>query len=565
MAKEMSLDQLSRSNVVKNENNATPVAAAPAPQQVQSAPAVGAGNGMKPMSMADLGKDLEAAHPEVAAAKAEREEGVTPEMVADAFGSLDQTIEQKKRNADAMVEAVANAVEEQQFEEAAAEVNTESTVHNGDGSKSLDDIENEIDEDLKEETGDGDEQPKQQEEQATMSVPTMPVIQPQTNQNVTPIRPVVERKTSEATDLNELDDLLGDIEKESDEYEVVDTEEETPEELREKFKAGMGSIVSTKNPINFAEYKISQKPVSAMRILESTPQSSKKRADWPLLYSKRNITFEECDGPVLDALRKTIRNSNGVNGVIASLKFIYNSIVDANKPPFEAWTKMIRTEDIESLYFGQYLSCYADSNLIARVHEDDKCKKTSLIDTDVYKMVKYADDETKAEMERIRHMDSTTPTDQIQSIPMQISDDYVITYKPATLYSTFIQYATLRPEIMEKHSDILNSMAYVDGFFKINRETKELIPMAVKEYPNNINKTVLSKLKVYVKILKTLTTDQYNIYNGKLQNIIEDPKVTYVYPEAVCSECGGTIPEEPVDSMLNLLFTRAQLAQIKSL
>ena len=32
-----------------------------------------------------------------------------------------------------------------------------------------------------------------------------------------------------------------------------------------------------------------------------------------------------------------------------------------------------------------------------------------------------------------------------------------------------------------------------------------------------------------------------------------------------CPECGTTIEEENIESVLNLLFTRAQLVQIKSL
>ena len=71
--------------------------------------------------------------------------------------------------------------------------------------------------------------------------------------------------------------------------------------------------------------------------------------------------------------------------------------------------------------------------------------------------------------------------------------------------------------------------------------------------------------KTYTEILKTLTNDQYNILTAKLNNIVQTSKVTYIYPEATCPECGATIEEEQIDSMLNLLFTRAQLVQIKSL
>jgi hypothetical protein len=108
-------------------------------------------------------------------------------------------------------------------------------------------------------------------------------------------------------------------------------------------------------------------------------------------------------------------------------------------------------------------------------------------------------------------------------------------------------------------------MAYIDGFYKIDYTNKKLIPIAIKEYPNNINKTVMSKLKTYIDILKTLSNDQYNIMVAKLDNVIGEAKISYIYPETACPECGNTISEEPVDSMLSLLFTRAQLVQVKSL
>ena len=74
----------------------------------------------------------------------------------------------------------------------------------------------------------------------------------------------------------------------------------------------------------------------------------------------------------------------------------------------------------------------------------------------------------------------------------------------------------------------------------------------------------VEKLKAYAKILKTLGNDQYSIATTKLINISEESKISYILPETTCPECGATISEEPV-SMLEQLFTRAQLAGIKSL
>ena len=382
--------------------------------------------------------------------------------------------------------------------------------------------------------------------------------------------PVIEDDEDRDLDnlINELDDSMN----------VVDDEEESTEEIRERFKKTFNAVKITSNPINFNEFKIRKSAIESSAVLSSiTNHKSVKTSDWALFHSKKSITFSECSGPELERLRKTISNSNAMNGVIASLRFVYDHIVDNNKPKFEIWTKLIRTEDIESLYFGIYKACYSNTNIIARVCPTNteelkkkNCGKTSLIDTPIMDMVKYGgenddSEKIKAEFDKIFQSDTTTETEEFESTLMQVSDDIVISYCPATLYSTFIQFSTLKPEITQKYSDVLDSMAYIDGFFQIDHATKELIPIQLQTWPKNFNKTVLHKLKFYTELLKSLTSDQYNVLIAKLGNLIQAPKISYVYPEATCPECGTKIPEEAVDSILNLLFSRAQLAQIKSL
>ena len=73
----------------------------------------------------------------------------------------------------------------------------------------------------------------------------------------------------------------------------------------------------------------------------------------------------------------------------------------------------------------------------------------------------------------------------------------------------------------------------------------------------------MSKLKVYIEICKLITSDQYDTMVTKITtNADKESKITYVLPEAVCPECGATIPEEPAGNMLELLFTHRQLTAI---
>lgn len=379
-----------------------------------------------------------------------------------------------------------------------------------------------------------------------------------------------EEKTDLESDINDIDKLLKELEGEDKDINVNDADESDEEQL-ERFKESLNTIQVTKDPIDITKFKIRQKPISCNTVLESINHSTtKKYADWVLYGTGRSFRISECSGTELEALRKTIDNSNGINGVIASLKLVYNHIVDDNKPNFETWTKLIKTEDMDSLYAGLYKACYNDMNLIGRTCNSKTsggCEKTSLVETDFMSMVKFEDDNVKERFDKLFIKDTTTDTidTKQESEIIIVSDDIAISYTLPTLYTTFIQYATLPREITNKYQDLLNSLAYITGFFKIDKENQELIPISVKTYPNNINKTVLEKLKIYSQILSTLTNDQYNILTAKLNNLIPTPKVTYVYPEAECPECGVKMQEEEIESMLTLLFTRAQLARIKSL
>lgn len=406
-----------------------------------------------------------------------------------------------------------------------------------------------------------------------------PEMQEITTDNSLNTNDILEDKTDVEVNYNEeyhigdnnLDELLKDLEDDEDIHTLTedDEDDETTEEIRARFKESLQNVKIVQNPIDISAYKIRRKPMTSSALLYGLSENNKplKTADWPLFYTGKNVTFKECFGPELDALKKTISARNGLNGAIACLKFIYNNIIDVNKPEFEAWCKMIRTEDLESLYFGQYYACYMDSNVVARACvSDNGCKKTSLVETNIMDMVKFADDETKERFNRIRSKDTTTENIQTESTLIQISDNYVISYTTPTLYSTFIQYASLSQKIIDKYNETLNTMAYVDGIFMIDRENADLIPIEIKEYPNNINKTVKEKLTIYTKILSTLTNDQYNVLTTKLNTIVEDSKITYVYPKTECPECGADMPETPIASVLNeLLFTRAQLIQVMSL
>ena len=553
MSKEITLEELAKSS------NTKPVTRVEETKKVESNVIQSSMKTAKPITMTELGKNLKDQHPEAQKKVVEEDAPI----VKNAFAAMDATLAEKKRFYE---EEVAPIIMEN-----AREIAMEKEIEEIDSN---DKDENDFDLPDLDEFDTKEDSNTDSKDDGVYVAPT--TINTNTNLDESDKEivenKVVEESTKEKTtsDAGTLDDMMKDLGLDNEDADVIDIEEETSEETRERFKASLSSIKITRNPIDLTKFQIAKEPISSAMVLNTIGASNKKRCDHPLLHSKRNMTFEECSGPELDALRKTIDNSNGINGVIASLRFVYNHNIDANKNTFEAWCKSIRTEDIESLYYGMYKACYGDTNLIARTDNADKktktgCGKMSLIDTPIKNMIKFKDDEAEELYKELINQDSTNPGNKITSQTMIVSDDIVISYTDPTLYSTFIQYASLKPEIVDKYSEHLNTMAYIDGFFRIDYENNKLIPIAIKEYPNNINKTVMSKLKTYIDILKTLSNDQYNIMTAKLDNVIGQPKISYIYPEVACPECGNTIAEEPVESMLSLLFTRAQLVQVKSL
>lgn len=603
MAKELTLEELAKSSnnskAVKAKTVHKDEPTAPVSEEDQGAVFIEsnekainkpkAGKLGSSMSVDDFAATLKEDH----ADEIKEENEITPPIVKNAFEDMYNTIQERKDNFNnKYIPALKAAVEERALAREAGEPLEDDDedddqphaenpnvvqFNNGD----IDDIDDLDDE---------DEAPKKnKKERAVEAVPeidedfnyaddsnvmtenneTVAVEDEPKPQRVTPKVEKPVRSEDEADDdtSSDLDNLLSELDSEDDD-EIVDeeTDGETNEEMRERFKDTLKSIKVIKDPIDLSKFTIRKEPVSSTSILSSIENQNKlAQVDWALYYTKRSVTFQECKGPELDALRRTIDGSNPVNSVIATLRFVYNHIVDTNKPEFEKWCKIIRTEDIESLYFGMYRACYADSNLVPRACTSKGCEKTSIVDTPIDQMVKFSDDKVKEEFNSIFKQDTTTPTKKFKSTLLQISDRFVVSYSEPTLYSTFIQYSTLKPEITQKYSDYLNTMAYINGFYAIDSDGSSLIPISIKEYPHNINKTVLSRLKTYVNILKTLSNDQYNVMITKLSNIIEEPKVTYVYPKTTCPECGAEIAEESIDSVIQLLFTRAQLVQIKGL
>lgn len=509
----------------------------------------------KEVSVSDISKTL----------PKKEEEKVNAPLVSNAFNAMINTVEAKKRKYDEEIKPQIEAAREEAEIEAELEGDTENP----------DDIRDELDLDNdNEDINSADESIVMGPTTTDFKVENEPEPKP-VDKKVTPTPEY--NKDSIQTEVDDIDSLIDDLNDDMEDDEIStdsDIDDESVEELRARLKNNIGdTIKASNNTDDLSTYTISKKPIASLTLLDNMIIDSKKykTADWVLHKTGISITMKEGFGPELDNLRKSMQNSNDLNGTIRVLRFMYDHIVDPNKPKFEVWSKCIAFEDLEDLYAAFYKACFGDTNLIA-VNCDTEdtvnnkpntgCGKVSIINFNFNDMVKYESEEDKEAAREIYNHDTTTYKEFKKVTLIKASDNIAVAYTEPTLFNTLVQFAGISSKITDKYSDLLETMAYIDGFYFIDSNDNTLVPITYKVYPNNFNKTIVSKLKVYSKVLKSLNSDQYMLLTSKLNSLVQESKVKYVIPEWTCPECGAVVPERPIPSMLGMVFDRRQLAPI---
>lgn len=500
---------------------------------------------------------------------APKEELKNPPVVDIGFGSLAATVQDIKRGSEVVAERNREAAEEKAYEEFEKEL-TGGAIEETSAKK--DDLE--IGEEEYETVSykDVEQQTEVSDYSLNASVADTNTSTEQVKTTVE-VKPTVEDKKDEEEPteikIDDFDDLLHELE--DDDYVSTDSddddfenEEEDADEVRKRMVDAVDKEIRAKlfvNKFDPTKLKISKKPTSISFALNYNT-TTKSTADFPLYYTQHCSKFKECTGTELQTLQTKIDAGNEMTSVIEAVKFNYDHIVDPNKPAtFEAWAKMVRTEDVESMYFGVYKATYYSSNLmpVTCTH----CNTSNLVKVPVNDMVKPANDDVKAEMDKLFQQDTTFPYPEVKSELIQVSDRLFAAIKPPSIYDAFVQFSSISPENQRKFQLILNLISCIDTFYFLNNEG-ELSPIEIRTDPTNIKKTVTRKVKDYGSLIKTLTADQYATFITKINSLMQDPKISFIIPEVECPKCHKKIPSQPIDSMLRILFTRAQLAQIKN-
>ena len=496
-----------------------------------------------------------------------KEELKNPPVVDIGFGSLAATVEDIKRGSEVVAERNREAAEEQAYEEFEKEL-TGGAIEETSAKK--DDLE--IEEEYETVSyKDVEQQTEVSDYSLNASVADTNTSTEQVKTTVE-VKPTVEDKKDEEEPteikIDDFDDLLHELE--DDDYVSTDSdddfenEEEDADEVRKRMVDAVDKEIRAKlfvNKFDPTKLKISKKPTSISFALNYNT-TTKSTADFPLYYTQHCSKFKECTGTELQTLQTKIDAGNEMTSVIEAVKFNYDHIVDPNKPAtFEAWAKMVRTEDVESMYFGVYKATYYSSNLmpVTCTH----CNTSNLVKVPVNDMVKPANDDVKAEMDKLFQQDTTFPYPEVKSELIQVSDRLFAAIKPPSIYDAFVQFSSISPDNQRKFQLILNLISCIDTFYFLTDEG-ELSPIIIKTDPTNIRKTVTRKVKDYGSLIKGLTADQYATFITKINSLMQDPKISFIIPEVECPKCHKKIPSQPIDSMLRILFTRAQLAQIKN-
>lgn len=374
--------------------------------------------------------------------------------------------------------------------------------------------------------------------------------------------PNVGVSTDFKVDEEDFDDI--DLDDDDDTNTVADSVVVEEVDSEENMKAFQASVTEKIRPVtkklDLASFTLVKQPISisATTLGENKPEASMV---WALPNSDQYIAMREFTGKEMEQLGDT-SGTNRFQTMKNRYKLIYDHVVSEKPDTLEAWLRTISYSDNDHLYFTVYGANFAGSNYIP--YDCNRCKNTFLSDNiDLMDMCKFKDDEAKARFEKLRDAQDTSvkPGLYVSDI-VQISDKVAIGFRDPSIWNIVFETALLDDKFQQKYRDIIAIISYIDKIYFINTESQQLQEINYKIDPNNTVKTIKARIITYAKILSQLSPDQYYIILSYINSInTRRDDVTYIRPEATCSNCNEIIPERETTAE-ELVFTRAQLATL---
>ncbi len=377
--------------------------------------------------------------------------------------------------------------------------------------------------------------------------------------------PVVNNKVTEINTNKESINFIDDEDAELED-ELNDDNDKEADERTEKLKAAIkGKIKPVAEALDLNSFTITNKPVALSSTLNNTIASTVRTADWALYASGVPVTMKSFTGTEISKLNDTAGKTR-YNAVKDQYGMIFDHIVDRGDKPktVEEWSKTISFLDIENLWFAVYRACFEGANYLP--YTCGSCNEIFLSDsTPIMDMVKFTNDEARSKFNTILNTETNPHPNLITSEMVQVSDNYVFTFREPTIYNMIFESAVLDKEFTDKYSDLIALIVYIEDIYYINRETRQLQPITHKVFPNNLAKTTKAKIIQFSKIIQTLNSDQYSSIMAYIQQInSKGDDISYVIPEATCPKCGSVINEQSYRAT-DLVFTRHQLATLAAL
>lgn len=378
-----------------------------------------------------------------------------------------------------------------------------------------------------------------------------------------------DNKTFEKPKINILDnidddDLFDDATDEKNENNNNDAEADTLlEELKNQIKQRVEPI---KKSFDLSKFTISQKAVSAQKVMKLAVQVHQNVADWVLPSAGRSISVSGLSGPEILKLNPENSNRNRQNTFRDMYRVIYDHIVDGNKPDFEVWLKQTRFVDMQHIYFALYMATFGGSNFLN--YTCPKCEKVFIKDVDFKDMVMYADDETKEKINCMLKQDTTSHSNDSYNVELiQVSNSYVLGIKTPSIWNVIMETASLSEKFLDKYSDLIDMVSYIDSAYLIDEQNGVLIPVNTKPDPNDMAKTAARRIKAMYDIIATLNSEEFYALRSKINEHDEfaTSKISYKIPETICPHCATKVPENRNVTPDNMLFMRHQLAAIANM
>lgn len=355
------------------------------------------------------------------------------------------------------------------------------------------------------------------------------------------------------------DDSLFDNDDEEDPVEVDSDKafEDLKAEVKEK-------ITPIKKNLDLSKFTIAKKSINASKLMKLAVKDHQCIADWVTYAANRPVSLTGLSGSEILKLNPDNSNRNRLNTFRDMYRIIYDHIYDGNKPEFETWLKQTRFIDLPHIQFGLYMATFQGSNFVTYSCPNNKCNKVFIKDVDFKDMIVYANDEVKQKVQDMLRMDTTSKSnDTYETDLVPISDNYVFGLRTPSIWNVIIETASLSDQFIEKYSDLIDVVSYIDAIYLIDYENNNLIPVDTKPDPNDQAKTSARRIKVFHDIISKLSSEDYYRLRAEINDYDKSANdISYQIPACTCPDCATEIPANTNMSPDNMLFTRHQLAAI---